>query len=257
MCLILVGLYSHPRYPLVVAANRDELFARPSLGAHYWVDAPHVLGGRDLQGGGTWLGTTRQGRLAAVTNFRRGTPAPARCSRGDLTRDFLLGQAEPASYSAGVLARAGDFNGFNLLLGLLVDGRVALSYTGHGSTGAVALAPGIYGLSNGLLDSPWPKVEQGKAALAGALHQGATIADLFALLADREIAPDARLPDTGMALTTERLLSARFIHSPGYGTRTSTVLRYSREGVLEFYERNFGADGEQMEQRQFCLRTGP
>jgi uncharacterized protein with NRDE domain len=117
--------------------------------------------------------------------------------------------------------------------------------------------PGIYGLSNGLLDSPWPKVEQGKAALASALHQGATIADLFALLADRQIAPDALLPDTGIALHTERLLSARFIHSPGYGTRTSTVLRYSREGVLEFYERNFSAAGEVMEQRQFCLQAGP
>lgn len=236
MCLILFALDAHPRWRLVLAANRDEFFARPTAPAGWWADAPDVLGGRDLRDGGTWLGVTRAGRFAAVTNYREpdryrvGAP-----SRGALVADFLRGGSSSVEYANDLLARARAFNGFNLLVGD-ADGLIYLS---NRSDGVRRLEPGIYGLSNHLLDTPWPKVSQGKDDLRCSLGgpDDALEASLFAALALRDPAPDARLPATGIGVERERALSAAFIVTPEYGTRASTVLLVSHDGDVRLTER--------------------
>lgn len=221
MCLILAAWRAHPEYSLVVAANRDEFHARPTASAGFWPDAPHVLAGRDLEGGGTWLGITTGGRFAALTNYRD----PARVvagapSRGELVRRFLAGDESPRHFRDWLQEVGGRYNGFNLLFG---DSESLHAYSNCG-TAPGELAPGIYGLSNHLLDTPWPKVAQGKSELALALEALPDDGPLIDLLRDDRIAPDELLPRTGVNLEWERLLSAAFIRSPRYGTRSSTVL---------------------------------
>ena len=237
MCLIVVGWQAHPDYPLVVAANRDEFFVRPTAAAARWPDAPSVIGGRDLEAGGTWLGVTEHGRFAAVTNVREPGMVKGRRSRGELTRRFLTGTESAADYGQAI--ENDDYSGFNLLLG---DGQT-LYYATNRDGKARALAPGIYGLSNHLLDSPWPKLIKARAGFAAALPALPDTAGLFALLADREIVADAELPDTGVPLAWERLLSAVFVRSPDYGTRASTVLWQNRRGDIHFAEQGFGPTG--------------
>ncbi len=244
MCLILLAHEAHPRYRLVVAANRDEFYARPTAPAAWWPDAPEVLAGRDLRGGGTWMGVTRGGRFAAVTNFRDAAPAaPDAPSRGHLVGAFLRGSDAPDAYLRALAARAGEYAGFNLLVG---DGE-ELRYLGNRGGAERPLAPGVYGLSNALLDTPWPKVERGRAGLAAALAGGGEVDPeaLFRVLWDAEPAPDARLPETGVGLERERMLSSPFIRGPEYGTRASTVLLAGRDGRVRFVERTVtpGADG--------------
>jgi uncharacterized protein with NRDE domain len=239
MCLILVAWRSHPRYPLVVAANRDEFFARRTASADFWDDAPEVLAGRDLEGGGTWMGIARGGpdyRFAALTNFR--DPARQRSdapSRGALVADFLRGSSGIDDYLAALAPRAGDYNGFNLLLG---DGA-RLVWFSNVAGQAAELAPGVYGVSNHLLDSPWPKVVAGKAALATAMDALPDQAPLFDLLRDDGVHPDAALPRTGVSLEWERLLSSAFVRAPGYGTRSSTVLSVDGAGRTDFTEQTW------------------
>jgi uncharacterized protein with NRDE domain len=221
MCLILAAWRAHPGYSLVVAANRDEFHARRAASAGFWPDAPRVLAGRDLEGGGTWLGVTTGGRFAALTNYRD----PARViagapSRGDIVRRFLAGAESPEAFRAWLDRVAHRYNGFNLLFG---DARSLHGYTNCGDPPG-ELPPGIYGLSNHLLDTPWPKVAQGKSRLAQALDALPDDGPLMELLRDDRIAADDRLPRTGVSLEWERLLSAAFIRSPTYGTRSSTVL---------------------------------
>lgn len=237
MCLILFAYQTHPRHRLVVAANRDEFYARPTAPAAFWSDAPEVLAGRDLREGGTWLGVTRGGRFAAVTNvrepemYRVGAP-----SRGFLVSDFLRGSESPEVYAERLAETGGEYNGFNLLL---VDGR-SLVWLSNRGEGARTLEPGVYGLSNALLDTPWPKVEMGKEDLRRALEgdgDEALAAALFATLARRDPAPDARLPATGIGAERERALSSAFIATPEYGTRCSTVLLMGRDGAVSFTER--------------------
>jgi uncharacterized protein with NRDE domain len=237
MCLILVAWRGHPDHPLVVAANRDEFFARPTAAAARWADAPQVLAGRDLEAGGTWLGVAAGGRFAAVTNVREpGKPQGPR-SRGRLTADFLAGDMAAADYVAAIDGAA--HSGFNLLVG---DGR-ELWYASNRIAAPRPLAPGIYGVSNHLLDTPWPKLATAKARFAAALtHLPATEA-FFALLADDEIVPDAHLPATGVSLEWERRLSAIFVRSPDYGTRASTVLAVDAAGGARLHERRFDAGG--------------
>ena len=242
MCLILVGWQSHPTYPLVVAANRDEFHTRPSTAAAFWQDAPHVFAGRDLQAGGTWLGMTRGGRFAALTNFREGRAAlPGAPSRGSLVANFLRGQQSISAYLEDVQPRCEAYGGFNLLLG---DGERLACFSNR-QAGVQWLAPGIYGLSNHLLDTLWPKLAAAKTAFAQALDKLPLLAPCFELLADREIVADAHLPETGVPLAWERVLSAIFVAAPefGYGTRASTVLSARHDGQLEFVERSFAADG--------------
>lgn len=236
MCLILFAHDAHPRYRLVLAANRDEFYARPTAPAAFWEDAPEVLAGRDLREGGTWLGVTRGGRFAAVTNFRE--PAAYRVgapSRGALVTGFLRARGAPVEYLAGLAPMAAAFNGFNLLLG---DGR-SVAWFSNRHPSIRTLPPGVYGLSNHLLDTPWPKVARGKTDLRLALDgpDRELEASLFATLALRDPAPDAALPDTGVGPERERALSAAFILTPEYGTRCSTVLLIDRDGWVSFTER--------------------
>lgn len=237
MCLILVAWQVHVEFPLVVAANRDEFFARPSAAAARWAEAPDVVAGRDLEAGGTWLGVTDGGRFAAVTNVREpGRPKGPR-SRGCLTRDFLLGTAAPAAYAASIAGE--DFSGFNLLV---ADAR-ALCYLSNRDGDARILAPGIYGVSNHLLDTPWPKLTTAKARFAEAIEHLPREGEFFNLLADDEIVPDEDLPATGVPLEWERRLSAVFVRSPDYGTRASTLLLCRRDGTGVLVERRFDAAG--------------
>ena len=244
MCLVLLVHAVHPEYRLIVAANRDEFSDRPTSPARYWADAPDVLAGRDLRAGGTWLGITRGGRFAAVTNFRQGQhEPPAARSRGHLVSGYLMGKVGLSEYMTQVERDAQLYNGFNLLA---ADSR-DISYCSNRGAEVRVLAPGIYGLSNHLLDTPWPKVTAGKAAvgaLAGSSAAPELTAELFALLSDRTRPTDDRLPLTGIGPEWERLLSSAFIASPGYGTRSSTVVLVARTGKVVFAERSFGPNGE-------------
>ena len=252
MCLILIAHCADPRYRLVVAANRDEFFRRPTAPADYWSDAHHVLGGRDLDKGGTWMGVATDGRWAAVTNFRDGTtPGPGTRSRGELVASYLLDSLPPQSYVSSVRQIADDYHGFNLLVG----SQDGLHYLSNKNNAPMMLAPGIYGLSNGLLDMPWPKVERGKLALRQALAAGAEsdglIDTLLTALADRRIAAERALPRTGISKDWEQRLSAAFIGAPGYGTRASTVLLMEHDGQVHFREHSFGENGEMIEDRRY------
>lgn len=238
MCLILVAWRAHAEFPLVVAANRDEFHVRPTRAAAPWSDAPDVLGGVDLEAGGTWLGITKQGRFAAVTNVREPGAPPGRRSRGHLTRDFLLGDQSAAVAAAAI--DGSDYSGFNLLL---ADGE-QLCYLSNRDGSPRFLPPGIYGLSNHLLDTPWPKLASAKKRFIAALPGLPERSPFFEILADDEIVADEHLPDTGVPLEWERLLSAIFVRSPGYGTRASTLLTVHRQGAIRLEERSFGPGGE-------------
>jgi uncharacterized protein with NRDE domain len=244
MCLIVVGWRVHPDYPLVVAANRDEFFARPATALTRWPDALNIIGGIDLEAGGTWLGMSEGGRFAALTNVREPGVAKSARSRGMLTRDFLLSRE-----SAGDYARQIDgtrYAGFNLLLS---DGD-SLFYASNRDGSPRPLAPGIYGLSNHRLDSPWPKLVKARERFADAVQHLPEASGFFDLLADRAIADDAQLPNTGVPIEWERLLSAIFVTSENYGTRASTVLWRTDRGTLCVHERSFGADGQTLQSSQ-------
>src|SRR5277367_6697575 len=218
MCLILVAWQVHPDYPLVLAANRDEFYRRPAAPAQWWPPPHPILAGRDLEAGGTWLGVTPAGAFAALTNFRD----PARHlieapSRGRLVPQILDATSSPAARLAQLQADVPRYNGFNLLWAEGSSLRVYESVPGRTQT----LLPGIYGLSNHLLDTPWPKVEQAKSRLATALDALPDEQGLLALLRDDAPAPDEKLPRTGVSLDWERLLSSAFINAPDYGTRCS------------------------------------
>jgi uncharacterized protein with NRDE domain len=242
MCMVLVGYRAHPRYPLVLAANRDEFHARPAQALHWWHDGARMLAGRDLQAGGSWLGLDAAGRIALVTNYRDpSVPRPEGTSRGSLIGEFLGGARSASEFAHATAARARDFSGFNLLA---MD-REGLAYvTSHPEPEARILLPGIYGLSNRQLDTPWPKLlrarERFERELAGDHPQPAA---LMRLLSDRSIAVDGDLPDTGIGLEWERLLSSAFIVSDSYGTRCSTVVLISSDGMVTVDERSHAADG--------------
>ncbi|MEN6620491.1 MAG: NRDE family protein [Smithella sp.] len=253
MCLILLAYKVHPSYPLVVAANRDEDYERPSSPAEFWKDAPNVLAGRDLRDKGTWLGITREGKFAALTNYR--DPAAFKKdapSRGKLIRNYLRNSSSAAAYIKRVSGNSNEYNGFNIICS---DGADLFVYSNR--NGALQkLTAGIYGLSNGFLDTPWTKVVSGKKALAAALDKnGAELETaLFALLANRKIAPDNKLPSTGISLERERLLSAVFVDSPGYGTRSSAVLVMAKNGWVKFVEKVFNEEREPWIESRFSFR---
>jgi uncharacterized protein with NRDE domain len=237
MCVLLFSLAQHSKYPLVVAANRDEFLARPTQAAGFWEDAPHVLAGRDLSQGGTWLGITRDGRFAAITNFRD-PPAKRidRPSRGHLVSEFLRGNDTPAEYVAELIERAQQYNGFSLIVG---HGR-EFCYYANLEREPRTLSPGLYGLSNHLLDTPWPKVVRGKQALAQLMsaERGPEAEQLFGILADGTPANEAELPDTVAGGERELWLSPLFVSGADYGTRSSTVL-WIENGEVTFIERTF------------------
>jgi uncharacterized protein with NRDE domain len=241
MCTLLLAWQADPCYPLIVAANRDEFYERPTAAAARWEDAPRLFAGRDLVHGGTWLGVTVTGRFAALTNYREPHQArPGGPSRGNLVSDFLKGKAGAEQYLEEIRGRGGAYNGYNLLLGDLEQ----LYYYSNRADGVLALAPGVHGLSNHLLDTPWPKVVRGKEALAGLIEAGGfSMEELFSLLADNSKAPDDALPETGVELELERLLSSIFIESARYGTRSSTILVVDNYRQATFIERTFDGRG--------------
>jgi uncharacterized protein with NRDE domain len=239
VCLALIALAAHPRLPLVIAANRDEFHERAALPAHWWPSG--MLAGMDRVAGGTWFGVGRAGRWALVTNYREGVPRdPNAPSRGELVTHALSETAPPLVTAATIAADGGRYHGFNLLLG---EGAGA-AYASNRASGAIALQPGVHGLSNHLLETPWPKVVRSKARIAEWLATGSEdLGPLFELLADRAQADPARLPSTGVALEWERLLSSPFIVDARYGTRCSTVLAISAERKARFIERSFDPAG--------------
>lgn len=238
MCLLLIAKEAHPEYKLIVAANRDEFYSRTALPAAFWEEHPELLAGKDLEAGGTWLGITKSGRFSAITNFRDfhkeiKSNAP---SRGKLTTDFLLGDYSPYLYTKKLQEHSSDYNGFNLIYGIKND----LYYFSNQSDTEIKLGCGIYGLSNALLDTPWPKVEKSKKRFAEILIlKNEIIKNLFDLLYDRETAEDKLLPDTGIGLEKERALSSIFIKAPGYGTRCSTVLLVGQDDKTTFIEKTY------------------
>lgn len=239
MCLILIGWRVHPDYPLVVAANRDEFLARPAVAAHWWSDAPDILAGRDLEAGGTWMGLSRSGRFAALTNYRDPTRhRPGAPSRGVLVRDCLAAGDDAEATLRRVAEAGGEYAPFNLFVG---DGERLAIY--ESTTGRIApLAPGIYGLSNRLLDTPWPKVLRARERFAAALPDLPDASAFLALLTDDTPAADDELPDTGVSLEWERHLSSIFIRARGYGTRCSTLITVDR-AALHLSEWSWDDDG--------------
>jgi uncharacterized protein with NRDE domain len=245
MCLIVFAWHVIPGAPLIAAANRDEFYARPTAAAAHWEGQPRIFAGRDLQAGGTWMGITSNSasstRFAAITNVRAPTEkimdAP---SRGMLVANFLAGSTPPEEYVVQINAQPDRFNGYNLLLG---DEQTLVWYSNRGQSdprNGKPLPAGIYGLSNGLLDTPWPKVVKAKAQFGSLLCQSAPDEAFFEMLADTTRARDVRLPDTGVELEWERVLSSICIESPTYGTRSSTLLRLHANGPAVLAERIHG-----------------
>ncbi len=242
MCLILFAYNTHPSYRLILAANRDEFYDRPSTPADFWGKHPQVLAGIDLKEKGTWLGVTREGKFAAITNYR--DPASWKDqapSRGKLVRRYLTGSSDAEKYLKKTVPQAQNYNGFNLLLG---DASELFVYSNRGEL--QKLSAGIYGLSNHLLDTPWPKVKRGKKLLEAALMQkGEALEEsLFALLMDRHVPQDSQLPDTGVNLEWERILSPMFITSPVYGTRSSTILLIGKNRRIKLMEKVYNGKPE-------------
>jgi uncharacterized protein with NRDE domain len=241
MCLAVLALHTVPGLPVLIAANRDEYHARPTTPAAPWQDDRHIIAGRDLKSGGTWMGMNLNGRFALVTNFR--DPAsvmPGAPSRGALVDNFLRGDDTPAAYAARVDAAGTAYNGFNLIVGDLGGAW----YCSNRGAPARELAPGIYALSNHLLDTPWPKLARLKAAFTRVLqtaHQP-DIEALLEALSDRSVAADTELPDTGIGLERERFLSSAFVVSPTYGTRSSSVMAMGTRHC-ELHEVRFLPDG--------------
>jgi len=241
MCLILFAYRSHPEYKLILASNRDEFLYRPTARIHRWNQAP-ILAGKDLQAGGTWMGVSSGSRWAALTNFREGEDliknAP---SRGALVVNFLNSSQTAQSYSEHLQSSQKIYNGYNILLGE----KEHLFYQSNRHTETIKLKEGLYGLSNHLLNTPWPKVEKGKLALAKSLEkESLNKEDLFALLRDPNLAKDEELPETGIPYEWEKKLSAMYIESPGYGTRVSTVLLQDYTGTTYIEERAYQPAGD-------------
>ncbi|KQV92600.1 NRDE family protein [Pelomonas sp. Root1237] len=252
MCLAAFALNTHPRFPLVIAANRDEFFAREAAPMGWWPDLPDILAGRDLSAGGTWFGLTRGGRLALLTNVREpGRQVADAPSRGALVVDWLGSSSDADDFAAGL---AQGYNGFNLVTADLA--RNAWHWISNRASAPLELRPGIHALSNASLDTPWPKTLGLSEALAEALDSSTSVQQLasrlFAALADATPAPDAALPDTGVGLARERLLSPRFVRmtdpaQPGvavYGTRCATVLIREANGTTHVIERSITAGGD-------------
>jgi uncharacterized protein with NRDE domain len=235
MCLIFFSIKQHPTYKLVVAANRDEFYNRKTAAADFWKDNPNIVGGRDLEANGTWMGMTTSGKISMLTNYRDPKNInPHAPSRGQLVSDYLEQNIAPEKYLKWIESKAATYNGFNLLVGTTEE----FFYLSNYKAGINKIESGLYGLSNHLLETPWPKVSRGKQKLAQLLKTETISSQLlFEFLYDNERAPDDQLPDTGIGLERERALSSMFIKSPGYGSRCSTVILIDQENNVEFSER--------------------
>lgn len=245
MCLVFVGLGANVEYPAVVAFNRDEVYCRATRSAHWWEDAPNILGGRDLERHGTWAGISRKGRVAMLTFVRTeksGTGQRSLRSRGMIVSEFLLGELSAEAYLEQLRASEGAYLPFNLICGEL-DGR--LWHFNNLDNVTTALSPGVHGLSNATLNTPWPKVRRGREVMASWLGGAPEdVGPLWALMAERSCFADSELPRSGVSRERERSLSALFVEEPDYGTRTTTLLRLHRSGSVEFLERTHPTSGD-------------
>lgn len=251
MCLLVLSLNQHERYQLVFAGNRDEFHGRPAQPAHWWSETPGILGGRDLEAGGTWLGITRNGRFAAVTNYREADSSGGaqNTSRGALVGDFLRSRETAAAYADSV-RRAGDrYRGFCLIVG----DPSGLWFVSNRDVRTRRLESGIFGLSNQLLDVPWPKVVRAKSRLAELLEHDVSPSDLLDMLGDRTLLRDTA-PRVGPEAGLAQAASAIFVSAPSYGTRCSTAITITHEGLVEFAERSFDSLGERTGEQRFEFR---
>jgi|SRR5690625_255074 len=249
MCIINFHYKDHPNYELIVVANRDEFYERPTAPAHFWEDQPIILAGRDLEAKGTWLGITKNGRFAALTNIRDASIHKSfPTSRGAIVTDFLKGTSSPQKYLTSLVQKADNYAGFNVILG----NEEGLFYMNNREKKLVEVEPGTHSLSNHFLNTPWPKVLRGKANLRNYLINVDEVNEesLFEIAMDREHAEDNDLPSTGVPLDLERQLSPLFIKTEGYGTRSITVLTISKNKVVNFIERTF-KDGEFSSEERF------
>ncbi len=249
MCLLVLAWKHHPRYRLILAGNRDEFHDRHAAPLNWWQDDPRILGGRDLKAQGTWLGVARSGRFGVVTNYRDlQAPVENAPSRGQLVPRFLTGATSPKEFLDDLRGAAPRYSGFNLLVG----GTRALYYFSNRGPAPTALAPGVYGLSNHLLDTPWPKLARTRERFNALLTQPEIAPEeLFTMLGDRESAGAADLPSTGLPEDWERIVSAPFIVNERYGTRCSSVLLVERTGRTILQERRFDAAGIQSGNSRF------
>lgn len=249
MCLILVAWREHVKFPLFVAANRDEFYARPALPANWWSDDPQILAGRDRTAGGTWLGITRSGRFAALTNFR--DPGQHRAdapSRGGLVTSLLQSDESVAEGLERLRREGGAYNGFSIIFS---DGERLGIYESARGRGR-ELGPGLYGLSNHLLDTPWPKVKNSTLQLRRVIDDESAA---LALLRDERPAPDEQLPSTGVDLEWERRLSSVFVRAPQYGTRCSTIVRENAFGLVFFDEWTWDPEGAETGRVRMTFQT--
>jgi len=254
MCLLVLAWKTHPRYRLVLAGNRDEFHDRPAAPLGWWQDDPRILAGRDLKANGTWLGVARSGRIGVLTNYRDlQAPIEGAPTRGGLVTRFLTGATSPKEFLDDLRGAAPRYSGFNLLVG---GPRALYYFSNRGPNAPQALASGVYGLSNHLLDTPWPKVKRTRERFSELLAQNDVRAeDLFAILNDREPAAASDLPSTGLPADWERIVSAPFILNERYGTRCSSVLLVERNGRTVLHERRFDNAGIQSGTTRFEFKS--
>ena len=260
MCLIFLSLHQHPNYKLLVAANRDEFYARKTEPAKFWEDHPQILGGRDLEARkpdgtcGTWMAMNKNGRIAMVTNYRDLKNLKQKApSRGHLVTDFLLTNEHPEKYLKSIEPHAQEYNGFNLMVGTADE----LYYLSNYKEGVSKIENGIHGLSNALLDTPWPKVISGKERMKQLFNENKIDSQIIldAMTNERQ-APDDQLPETGVGLERERMLSSMFIKSPNYGTRCSTFVAIDKNNKVEFIERVYDLKTFSYSQQNFEFEAG-
>ncbi|MET3504376.1 NRDE family protein [Halalkalibacter oceani] len=247
MCLLLLAINQHPDYPLIFCGNRDEFYDRPAADAHYWGEDGQLFGGRDLEKGGTWLGLTRSGRFAAVTNVREAAAGTASAteSRGKIVTDFLCSTVSGADYSRQLLKKNALYQGYNAVFGVENE----LYYASNRANESGKLPDGIHVLSNASLNTPWPKTEQLKTSITALLKDNRQPVDrwleaIFDSLRDDRPYPDEMLPETGVDLERERRLSPIFIKGEKYGTRASTIVLMNRSRKFRFLEQTYGPFGQ-------------
>lgn len=243
MCILFIAVKQHPQYPLIIAANRDEFHQRPTAISDYWKEHPALLAGRDLTALGTWMGINTNGRIAALTNIRApGTDKKDAVTRGELVTNFLISNQSASKYLNKLQNTHQNYNGYNLLFGQYDNLRVYNSFENTTHT----LEAGVYGLSNASLNSPWPKLDAGRSALANYCQHADILSHehLFELLTNKRAAKDEDLPQTGISIEWERMLSSIFIQSDDYGTRSSTILLINKDKHAYWEERTFNSKAD-------------
>ena len=241
MCTILFAYKAHPEYDFIFLGNRDEFRNRPSKEAHFWPSHPNVLAGIDLEKGGTWTGISKEGRVAFLTNHRDGSlPVKNKVSRGNLTRDFLIGDMDPLMYLEDIQNKREDYDPFNLVVGT----KDELYFYSNIENKIQMIDPGVYGLSNAFLDTPWYKVKKAKNRFIGLLEKEFSVDQLFDILSDTEKPPIDKLPDTGVSLEWEKTLSSICIDTPEYGTQFKTVMLVDNKKEVRFHEKIYDNKGK-------------